>query len=82
MHKERAALSWADAPTFAVGLVLAFFSAWLCIRRFIRYVSTHDFVPIAWYRIVFGGIVLRTAWGGCVSWHACCARSGPGALRF
>jgi undecaprenyl-diphosphatase len=67
--KQRAQLSMADLPMFAVGLVFAFFSAWLCIRWLIRYVSTHDFVPFAWYRIVFGAIVLLTAWGGVVDWR-------------
>ncbi|MFO1325936.1 MAG: undecaprenyl-diphosphate phosphatase [Rubrivivax sp.] len=68
--KERAALSWSDAPLFAVGLVFAFVSALLCIRWLIRYVSTHDFVPFAWYRIVFGGLVLLTGWTGWVVWRA------------
>ena len=68
--KERGALAWADAPMFAVGLVVAFFSALACIRWLIRYVSTHDFTVFAWYRIVFGGIVLLTAWGGWVTWKA------------
>lgn len=68
--KQREALQWSDAPMFAVGLVFAFFSAWLCIRWLIRYVSTHDFTVFAWYRIVFGGIVLLTAWGGWVQWKA------------
>jgi undecaprenyl-diphosphatase len=68
--KQRALLSMDDLPMFAVGLVFAFFSAWLCIRWLIRYVSTHDFVPFAWYRIVFGAIVLLTAWGGYVEWSA------------
>ena len=62
--KERAALQWADLPMFAVGLVFAFVSALLCIRWLIRYVSTHDFTVFAWYRIVFGGIVLLTAYTG------------------
>jgi undecaprenyl-diphosphatase len=68
--KQRAILEASDGPMFAVGLVFAFFSAWLCIRWLIRYVSTHDFVPFAWYRIVFGAIVLITAWGGWVDWRA------------
>ena len=68
--KERAALSAADLPMFAVGTVFAFFSAWLCIRWLIRYVSTHDFTAFAWYRIVFGGVVLLTAWAGWVEWRA------------
>jgi undecaprenyl-diphosphatase len=68
--KERAALHAADLPMFAVGLVFAFFSALLCIRWLIRYVSTHDFTAFAWYRIVFGGLVLLTAYFGWVDWKA------------
>jgi len=68
--KERAALHASDLPMFAVGLVVSFFSALLCIRWLIRYVSTHDFTVFAWYRIVFGAIVLATAWGGWVNWSA------------
>jgi len=68
--KERGALSAADLPVFAVGTVFAFFSAWLCIRWLIRYVSTHDFTAFAWYRIVFGALVLLTAYTGWVDWHA------------
>ena len=66
--KERAALQWADAPLFAVGLALSFVSALLCIRWLIRFVSTHDFTVFAWYRIVFGGVVLLTAYTGWVDW--------------
>jgi undecaprenyl-diphosphatase len=68
--KERELLRWADVPMFAVGTVVAFFSALLCIRWLIRYVSTHDFTIFAWYRIVFGAIVLLTAWTGVVNWKA------------
>ena len=66
--KERAALNAADLPLFAVGLALSFVSALLCIRWLIRYVSTHDFQAFAWYRIVFGALVLITAWTGWVRW--------------
>ncbi len=68
--KERAALSLADAPLFAVGLVFAFISALACIRWLIRYVSSHDFTVFAWYRIVFGAVVLLSAYSGLVSWSA------------
>ena len=68
--KQRHLLQWSDLPMFAVGTVFAFFSAWLCIRWLIRYVSTHDFTVFAWYRIAFGGLVLLTAWGGWVDWKA------------
>ena len=70
LYKERALLSLADLPMFVVGLLFAFFSAWLCIRWLLRYVATHSFVPIAWYRIVFGAVVLLTAHMGWVKWSA------------
>ena len=66
--KERAALHAGDLPIFAVGTVVAFFAALLCIRWLIRYVSTHTFTGFAWYRIAFGAVVLATAYGGVVDW--------------
>jgi undecaprenyl-diphosphatase len=68
LYKERALLSAADIPLFAVGLVFSFISAWLCVRWLLRYISTNSFVPFAWYRIAFGIIVLVTAFTGVVSW--------------
>ncbi|MGY0194873.1 undecaprenyl-diphosphate phosphatase [Leptothrix sp. BB-4] len=68
LYKERALLSVADLPMFAVGLVFSFISAWLCVRWLLRYVATHNFVPFAWYRIAFGIVVLVTASTGWVTW--------------
>ena len=68
VYKERAALSMADMPLFAVGLVFSFISAWMCVRWLLRYISSHSFVPFAWYRIAFGIVVLATAWSGVVVW--------------
>lgn len=70
LYKERALLSMADAPMFAVGLVLSFISAWVCVRWLLRYIATHSFVPFAWYRIAFGLVVLGTAWTDVVTWAA------------
>ena len=68
LYKERALLSAADLPLFGVGLLFSFVSAWLCVRWLLRYISSHTFVPFAWYRIAFGVIVLVTAWTGWVDW--------------
>jgi undecaprenyl-diphosphatase len=68
LFKERALLSWADVPTFGVGLVFSFISAWLCIRWLLRFVATHSFVGFAYYRIAFGVLVLLTDWSGTVRW--------------
>jgi undecaprenyl-diphosphatase len=70
LYKERALLSAADLPMFAVGLAFSFVSAWLCVRWLLRYISTHDFIPFAWYRIAFGIVVLVTSWTGWVNWSA------------
>ena len=70
LYKERALLSLADLPVFTVGLLFSFLSAWLCVRWLLRFISTHSFVGFAWYRIVFGLVVLGTAWSGLVTWAA------------
>ena len=58
-----------DLPAFGVGFVAAFVSAFLCVRWLIRYVSHHDFIPFVWYRLVFGALVLITAYTGVVRWE-------------
>ena len=68
LYKERALLSMADAPTFAVGLLFSFISAWICVRWLLRYIASNSFVPFAWYRIVFGIAVWLTAYTGWITW--------------
>jgi undecaprenyl-diphosphatase len=68
--KQRALLHASDIPVFLVGTAFAFVFALLCIRWLIRFVSSHDFSVFAWYRIVFGLLVLLTAWQGWVVWEA------------
>lgn len=62
------ALSVDDFGLFAVGLVAAFASAFICIRWLLRYVATHDFTAFAWYRIGFGLLVLIVGYSGGLSW--------------
>ena len=68
LYKERDLLSLADLPMFGLGALAAFISAFLCVRWLLRYISTHDFTIFAWYRIVFGFVVLLTAWSGLLVW--------------
>ncbi len=56
------------APALLVGFVAAFISAFICVRWLIHYVAHHNFVPFAWYRIIFGLLVLITAYTGLVAW--------------
>jgi undecaprenyl-diphosphatase len=70
LYKDRALLSMADVPMFAVGLVFSFLSAWVCVRWLLKYISTNSFEVFAWYRIVFGLVVLGTSYTGLVTWAA------------
>jgi len=70
LYKERALLSMADVPLFGVGLVFSFLSAWVCVRWLLRFIATHSFVGFAYYRIVFGALVLATWWTGTITWTA------------
>ncbi len=66
--KQRDTLSAAHLPVFAVGFVVAFVAALLCIRWLLRFIATHDFKPFAWYRIVFGIVILAAFESGALNW--------------
>lgn len=68
LYKERALLSADDLGMWAVGFIAAFASAFLCVRWLLRFISSHDFTPFAWYRIGFGFVVLATWHWGWVDW--------------
>jgi undecaprenyl-diphosphatase len=68
MYQDRILLSMDDKGAWAMGFIFAFISAIMAVRALIRYVSHHDFTVFAWYRIVFGIIVLATAYFGLVNW--------------
>jgi undecaprenyl-diphosphatase len=68
--KYRALLHASDLPLFLVGFVVSFLSAILAVRGLLRYISQHDFAIFAYYRLVFGVMVLLTAHFGWVNWHA------------
>lgn len=69
-YKERGLFSADDFGMFATGFIAAFISAFLCVRWLLRYISHHDFVPFAWYRIVFGLTVIATWQLGWVDWSS------------
>jgi len=70
LFKNRALFDAHDLGMFGVGMIASFVSAFLCVRWLLRYIATHDFSIFAWYRIVFGVIVLVTAFTGLVNWTA------------
>jgi undecaprenyl-diphosphatase len=68
LWKDATLLSADKWPLLAVGFIAAFIAAFACVRWLIRYVSGHDFRPFAWYRIVFGLLILATAGTGLITW--------------
>lgn len=70
LYKERALLSADDLSIFGIGFVAAFISAFFCVRWLLRFIASHDFRGFAWYRIVFGIIVLVTAYTHLIAWQA------------
>ncbi|NBS16013.1 MAG: undecaprenyl-diphosphate phosphatase [Gammaproteobacteria bacterium] len=62
LYKERSLLSLEDLDMWMVGFLSAFLSAFICVRWLLRYIAHHDFIVFAWYRVIFGLIVI-------LSWH-------------
>jgi undecaprenyl-diphosphatase len=68
LYKERALLSADDLGMWMTGFAAAFASAFLCVRWLLRFISSHDFTPFAWYRAAFGIVILITWHQGGVEW--------------
>ena len=58
LFKEWGSLTVADVPMFAVGFVAAFLGGLAVVRFLLAYVGHNSFAPFAYYRIVFGGLLL------------------------
>ena len=55
-------LSADQVPIIAIGFVVSFLSALLVVRKLIGFVAGHTFASFAWYRIVFGAILIALFW--------------------
>jgi len=58
LAKSAGSLSSSDFGLLAVGFVSAFISGLWVVRWLIRFVSSNNFKPFAYYRIIFGGLLL------------------------
>jgi undecaprenyl-diphosphatase len=64
---------WKLLTGASLGLVLlsaavAFITALITVRAFIRFIGTHTFAVFAWYRIAFGSLIIATSMLGWVRW--------------
>lgn len=62
LYSNRQFFAFDDLLLLVVGFVVAFITALIVIRAFLHYVARHNFVPFAYYRIVFGLAVLAYFW--------------------
>lgn len=53
---------------FLIGFTFSFISAFICVRWLLKFVSTNNFKGFAWYRIVFGVVILVTWMTGLIEW--------------
>jgi len=58
LAKNYKMLSFCDFEMLAAGFITAFLSALWVVNWLIKFVSRHDFKPFAYYRILFGGILM------------------------
>jgi undecaprenyl-diphosphatase len=68
LWKNPVTISGEYTLAIAIGFIAAFVSAFICVRWLIHYVAHHNFKPFAWYRIVFGVLVLLTSYSGLIQW--------------
>jgi len=70
LWKNPVSLSSDFTWAIVVGFISAFISAFICVRWLIHYVASNTFLPFAWYRIIFGCLVLLSAYSGLVAWSS------------
>ena len=68
LWKNPVTISGEYTLAIVIGFIAAFISAFICVRWLIHYVAHHNFKPFAWYRIVFGVLVLVTSYSGLIQW--------------
>ena len=57
-----------DVGLIAIGFVAAFAAGLLAVKALLKFVASKNYVPFAYYRMVFGGVVLLTWSMGWIKW--------------
>jgi len=58
LYKSWHQISAASPTLVAIGFVVSFISAWVVVKTFLDYVSSHGFAIFGWWRIVVGALGL------------------------
>ena len=67
-YKYRDLFQPSDLPVFAIGFVTSFIFAMIAVRALLKFIANHSYAAFAWYRIVFGVLILATWQFGWVDW--------------
>jgi len=58
LYKSHGQMSAGNAALVAIGFAVSFASAWLVVKTFLDYVSSHGFKLFAWWRVIVGSLGL------------------------
>ncbi len=67
-YKYRDLFQPSDFLVFAIGFVTSFIFAMLAVRALLKFIGNHSYAAFAWYRIVFGIIILATWQFNLIDW--------------
>ena len=67
-YKYRDLFQPGDLPVFAIGFVTSFIFAMIAVRALLKFIANHSYATFAWYRIVFGLLILATWQFGWIDW--------------
>ena len=67
-YKYRDLFQPSDFPVFAIGFVVSFIFAMIAVRALLKFIANHSYAVFAWYRIIFGLLILATWQFGWVDW--------------
>ena len=57
-----------DIYVFVIGFITSFIFAMLAVRALLKFIASHSYAVFAWYRIVFGVLILATWQLGFIDW--------------
>ncbi len=69
IYRHHALFRGDDLWMLMIGFVASFLSAMLAVRALLRFIGKHSYAAFAWYRVVFGLLILLTWQLGWVDWN-------------
>lgn len=67
-YKYRTLFEPGDFAVIAIGFVFSFIFAMIAVRALLKFIGNHSYAAFAWYRIVFGLLILATWQLGMIDW--------------